>query len=159
MSLYPASVPVFQHYLARLRGLVDKAQQGGLLDARLAPDMHPFHAQVAVAVHFTLRACFPLAGEAVPAFGDFPPTAAGLQTRIDRASALLAGLAPARFEGAEARVVTSVAGETTLVLPAAEFLHTHAAPNFFFHLSMAYAVLRHHGVPVGKQDFDGQHRY
>lgn len=159
MSLYAASVPVFRHYLGQLRALVERAQAAGLIDARLAPDMHPFHLQVAIAAHFALRATFPLAGEPVPAFGDFPPTADGLRGRIDRAAALLAGLSPAQFDGAEARTVTGDAGEATLHWPAADFLHLHALPNFFFHLTTAYAVLRAHGVQLGKRDFDGQHRY
>lgn len=159
MSLYAASVPVFLHYLGRLRGLVGRAHAAGLLEARLAPDMLPFHTQVAIAAHFTLRATFPLAGEPVPPFGDFPATPDGLRARIDRAESLLAGLALAQFDGAEARTVSGDAGETTLTWPAADFLHLHALPNFFFHLTTAYAVLRQHGVPLGKHDFDGQHRY
>lgn len=159
MSLHAASVPVFRHYLGQLRGLVDRAQAARLVDARLAPDMHPFHQQVAIATHFTLRATFPLAGEPVPSFGDFPPTAEGLRARIDRALTLLAGLSPAQYDGAQARTITGDAGQATLTWPAADFLHLHALPNFFFHLTIAYAVLRAHGVPLGKHDFDGQHRY
>lgn len=130
-----------------------------LLAARLAPDMLPLSSQIEIAVNFALRACFPLAGRPVPPFGEFLPTFAGLQARIARASALLAALNEADFAGAERRVIDSRAGEVELSLPAPTFLHQYAMPNFFFHVTTAFAILRHHGLPLGKGDFDGFHVY
>ena len=168
LSLFDASVPAFLHYLERLSGLVlaaeawTRAQHGSaqtLLAARLAPDMLPFERQVVIATNFTLRASYPLAGEPIPPYGEFPETFAGLHARIDRALTLLKALEPAQFMGAESRIVDSQAGEALVRLPGSEFLFQYALPNFFFHVTAAYAVLRNQGVPLGKADFDGFHAY
>ncbi len=166
--LYAASVPVLQRYLGRLAGLLDAAEQfardaGGdidaLLAARLAPDMLPLETQVVIAANFSLRTAFPLAGAPVPPFGEFAPGLAGLRARIERASGLLHTLQPDRFADAEARTLESRAGDALVRLPAREFLQQYALPNFFFHVAMAYAILRHRGVPLGKASFDGFHAY
>lgn len=167
-SLYEASVPVFLHYLSRLTGFVEMAERfarvhelsvSELLSAKLAPDMLPFERQVVIATNFSLRAAFPLAGEAIPPYGEFPETAAGLRDRAARAASLLRSLQPPQFAGAEARLLESQAGEALVRLPATEFLFQYALPNFFFHVTAAYAILRSRGVPLGKEDFDGYHSY
>jgi hypothetical protein len=110
-ELFEASHPVFLRYLGRLDHLVASAQahpQGAaLLAARLAPDMLPFEKQVAVASGFTLRACFPLAGKAIPPETAFPSTFAGLRACVAHAAGLLASLQRDQFEGAERRIVES----------------------------------------------------
>lgn len=163
-----ACVPVFLRYLERLRALLDAAEAHAsargwpasqLLEARLADDMNPFATQVVITANFALRACFPLAGQAIPP--DEPVGAGfdGLRARIDRVCELLDSLPAELFDGAEARVLQSRAGEALVSLPASEFLLQYAFPNFFFHLSMAYAILRSRGVVIGKADFDGFHAY
>ena len=168
ISLYDASVPVFLRYIERLVGLLAAAESfaeahgrssSELLAARLSPDMLPFERQVVIAVNFTLRAAFPLAGEAIPPFGEFPESFVGLRARAERAMHLLRSLQPSQFVAADARVLESQAGEALVRLPAPEFLLQYALPNFFFHVLAAYAVLRHEGVPRGKENFDGFHRY
>lgn len=168
LGLHEASVPVFLRYFGRLRGLVDAAQafagqharpEAELLAARLAPGMLPFETQVVIAANFALRACFPLAGLPIPPYGEFAPTVEGLRARIDRVVGLLESLDAACFEGAESRVIESRAGDATVSLRAPEFLFQYALPNFFFHVTAAYAVLRNQGVPLGKQDYDGFHAY
>jgi uncharacterized protein len=159
---------VLLRYLDRLSGLVDAAQaQVGdslsatdeLLAARLAPDMAPFALQVLITANFSLRASFPLAGEPVPPFGHFDTSFDGLRQHIAHAAGLLRTLQPAQFALAEQRVLQDRAGDAMVSLPAARFLFEYAMPNFFFHLGMAYAILRSHGVVIGKADFDGWHRY
>jgi len=168
MQIYQASVPVFQRYLGQLVVLVQRAEshaktQGldpaALLAARLAGDMLPFAVQAEIAVNFALRTCFPLAGEPVPNYGEFANSFAGLRERIERCQSLLAGLRPEQFEAAEQRLIDSQAGQAVLRLPAGEFLLQYALPNFFFHVTTAYAILRHHRVALGKEDFDGYHAY
>ncbi|WP_158080909.1 DUF1993 family protein [Pelomonas sp. KK5] len=168
IALHDASVPVFLRYLDRLRGLVDTAgafaeqharPMADLLAARLAPDMLPFETQVVIAANFALRACFPLAGLAIPPYGEFPSSSDGLRRRIDRVASLLKTLEPQRFEGAESRVIESRAGDALVALKGPEFLLQYALPNFFFHLTAAYAVLRSQGVPLGKESYDGFHCY
>jgi uncharacterized protein len=162
-ALFEASHPVFLRYLSRLDHLVATAQAhpqaAALLTARLAPDMLPFEMQVAIASGFTLRACFPLAGKAIPPETAFPSTFAGLHARIAHAAGLLGSLQRSQFEGAERRIIESRAGEALVSLRGPEFLYQYALPNFFFHLTAAYAILRHQGIALGKEDFDGWHAY
>ncbi len=166
--LYAASVPVFLRYLANLGGMLDVAQAhatatgqdpGPWLQQRLAPDMLPLCKQVEIAANFSLRAAFPLAGRPVAPYGEFAPSFAGLNQRLSYARGMLSGLPPNDFEGRPAGVIADQAGLAKVQLAPAEFLHVYAMPNFMFHTSMAYAILRAIGVPLGKEDFDGLHRY
>ncbi len=168
ISLYDMSVPVFLRYLDRIVGLIESAERfvrerecspNQLLGARLAADMLPFEQQVVIAINFTLRASYPLAGASIPPYGNFPDTFDGLRARAERAKLLLRTLQSSQFVGGEARVLESRAGEALVRLPASEFLLQYALPNFFFHVSAAYAVLRNQGVMLGKKDFDAFHVY
>lgn len=165
--LYIASVPVFRRFLGRLALLMGAAEQHAartgtaeseLMAARLAPDMLPFDKQVEIAANFALRACFPLTGRPVPPYGDFPATFAGLRARLVHVTGLIESLDAAEF-ASPPDPLPDVAGEARLALPAEEFLLQYAVPNFFFHLSMAYAILRQRGMPLGKGAFDGYHVY
>ncbi len=167
-ALYAASVPVFKRYLANLAGMLRIAQAHALqvgqdpepwLQKRLAPDMLPLVTQIEIAANFSLRATFPLASKPVVPFGEFPPSFAGLNLRLADASAQLDSLSPTDFDGDAARLIEELAGQAKVRLMPAEFLYLYALPNFFFHTSMAYAILRAAGVPLGKGDFDGIHHY
>jgi hypothetical protein len=128
---YTASVPVFLHYLDRSEGLLGRLRaHGAVLTARLAPDMFTTGQQMATASSFALRVAFPLAG-----------------------------LAPESFTGAETRRIRHRAGFADLDQDGATFLHLFGMPNFLFHTSMAFAILRSQGIGIGKADFDGQHDY
>ncbi|HSI56016.1 MAG TPA: DUF1993 domain-containing protein [Ideonella sp.] len=168
LTMYAASVPVFDRYLARLSALLGLAEQHAaaqglaaeaLLQARLSPSMFPLAVQVEIAANFSLRACAPLAGLAVPDTTRPPASFEGLQQHIAMARALLAGLTPAQMAGSDTRECSSRAGNGLVRLPGCEFLLQYALPNFFFHLGMAYAILRQSGVAIGKSDFDGFHDY
>jgi uncharacterized protein len=165
-ALHQASVVVFRRYLALLGTLLVRAQahagaddDAALLDARLATDMLPLHVQVEIVSNFALRASFPIAGQPVPDYGAFPIGFDGLHARLRYCLALLDGLAPEHFAGASTRVIRDRAGDAELSLPAPEFLFQYALPNFFFHLTTVYTILRSRGVAVGKADFDGYHLY
>lgn len=167
-ALFEASVPVLRHYLERLAALVDLARaevreglsaEADLMQARLSDDMLPWPSQVLIAAQMARRAAFPLAGRPVPAY---PGEARDLTELAARLSAIrqdLATLQPAEFAGAEGQMFTERAGDADIRLPAWAFLGQFMLPNFFFHLSMAYAILRQRGVRLGKSDFDGWHRY
>ena len=168
IGLYDASIPVSLRYLERLSGLIDAAEShvrsremdaAELLTARLALDMLPFETQVRIAANFALRACFPLAGRDIPPYGEFEVSFAGLRECIARAASLLRSLEPALFEGSDSRTLESKAGNAMVSLPAPEFLFQYALPNFFFHLTAAYSILRSRSVAIGKADFDGFHSY
>lgn len=173
-NLYEASVPVFRRYLRHLRAMLELAEAhpdgATLLDARIAPGMLTLAVQAEVAANFAVRACAPLGGSVLSQTGAFPasalrdsgtfaPTYDGLRQRIDFVLGFLNALTPAQFEGAASRVVSDRAGEALVTLPGQAFLLQYALPNFFFHLTAAYAILRQGGVALGKADFDGFHVY
>jgi hypothetical protein len=166
--LYAASVPVFLQALQRLCDWLALAEAHATrvgiaadtaMHARPAADMFPFGMQAQIVVNFALRAGFPLAGQARPDYGDFANDPDGLRARIARAVALLRGLDPQAFAGAEDRLVSDRAGEADVSLTGAVFLRDYALPNLYFHLVAAYIALRGAGVPLGKADFDGLHAY
>lgn len=165
---YDASVTVFQRYLSRLLRLVDLAEthvrshartETSILNARLASDMLPFESQVKITTNFSLRASFPLAGLPIPDYGEFPVSFDGLRACLKHALSLLETLKPEQFETSASRKIESQAGKAHIALPAPDFLFQYTLPNFFFHLSTSYAILRSQGVPLGKADYDGLHRY
>nr|WP_315429531.1 DUF1993 domain-containing protein [uncultured Albidiferax sp.] len=162
--MYATSVPVFQRYLGQLAQMLERAEASGLdpqrlLQARLAPDMLPLSLQVEIATNFAVRACAPLAGLEVPPFGEASNSFTALHARIARAQQFLAMLSPAQMAGGAERICTDQAGQAKLALPGEVFLSQYALPNFFFHLSSAYALMRQQGVPLGKAAFDGWHVY
>jgi hypothetical protein len=153
---------LFLHYLRRLEAILKQVEafDGAVADRRLHPDMFPLLQQARVAIGFTLRATCPLAGREIVSFGagdevTFP----SVYAELERTMAYLAALPDAEFAGMDALHVRTTAGFAELDLPAAEYFHMYAVPNFFFHYAMVYAIARQGGVPVGKSDFDGYHRY
>jgi uncharacterized protein len=166
--LYDATVPVLSRYLTQLQGLLDLTahhaaarglEEANLLQARLAPNMLPLHQQVAVAVNFVFRTCAPLAQRTADPAVQVEPTLAALTERIEQAQAFLRDLRIEEFADAGLRVAHDRAGQADIALNGLAYATQYALPNFFFHLSMAYAILRHQDVAVGKPDFDGWHVY
>ena len=149
--LYQATVPVFRHYLGQATLMVEKAGPVAMT-ARVA-DAFPAEQQFSTAAGFALRIACPLAGREVPNL----PRA--LAPRLAVARATLGAMRAEEFLGAEDRRYQHRAGMAELDQSAAEFLYLFGLPNFFFHLSMAYAALRAGGAALGKADFDGFHAY
>jgi len=112
---------------------------------------------VQIADDFALRTCALLSGTDKLLHGAPETGFAGLRARLAASVAWLDALAPAAFEGAARRAVSSRAGDATLTLDGDVFLLQYALPNFFFHITAADAILRQHGVTIGKHDFDGFH--
>jgi hypothetical protein len=164
ISIHQASVPVFIQGLKGLKGVLTKAaavveakgwDPDALLKARLYPDMFPLIRQAQIATDFAKGCCARLAGAEVPAWDDVETSFAELIARIDRAIAYVEGLDPAAFAGAEDRDITLTRRGETSVVKGLVYFQTQAKPNFFFHITTAYAILRHNGVEVGKRDFLG----
>ena len=160
-ALFEVTVPVFRHYTERveawLAGLPDGAEAA--LDRALAPRAFTAAEHLHTALGFVSRTIAPLLGRPVPE--DAEP-AADRDTLLERARevrASLEALTPADFDGAAARTVRHVAGEAELEQTAVAYATLFALPNFLFHLSTAFAVLRLAGLDLGKADFDGQHAY
>jgi hypothetical protein len=166
-SMYSLSIPVFQGSLTNLSAILDKAaahaqerkiDPAALLDARLYPDMLPFTRQVQLSTDFAKGAAARLAGDAPPKFDDVEVGFSQLKERIARTIAFVNSVAPDRIVGSEERVIELKTATRALRFTGLEFLAHFALPNFFFHVTTAYAILRHNGVPIGKEDFLGRSR-
>lgn len=163
ISLSSASLPVFQKSLGHLRHIVQKgiddAQTRGyapqvLMQARLAPDMLPFSRQVTVACDVVKIWGHRMQGLEPPKYPNDETRLEQLQDRIDQTLTWLATVPAAALDGAEERDITMPAGNGQLrTLRGEDYLKHWALPNFFFHITTAYAILRHNGVPLGKHDF------
>ena len=163
-TLYAAAVPPMRHMLRNLSTLLAKAaahcearkiDPQALLGSRLYPDMLPLTRQVLIATDTAKGAAARLAGVEVPRFEDTETTFAELQARIDKTIAVLDSVTPAQFEGAETRQIVLPMRDRTLEFTGADYFTSFAQPNFYFHVTTAYALLRHGGVEIGKRDFLG----
>ncbi len=163
VSLHAASAPTFLQYLNNLSHWLDKAEAHAtaksfdaetLLAARLAPDMLPLSGQMALATAFAKNAMCRLANREAPDFPDVEKTIADHRARIARALDIVASVAPEDLEGAAERSLTVRVGpEQTMTMTGQDYLFRFALPNFWFHATTAYAILRHNGVDLGKRDF------
>jgi uncharacterized protein len=162
--MYSMSVPVFAKTLGNLSAILDKAAAHAeakkidpsvLLAARLYPDMFPLTKQVQVACDFAKGTVARLAGEEPPKYDDNETTIEALKARIARTVDYVQGFQAARFAGAEERDVQMKIRDQTLSFKGLPYLAHMALPNFFFHATTAYDILRHNGVELGKRDFIG----
>ncbi len=162
VTLYDASVPYFTQMLRALSSNLDKAatyaarhkvDPSVMLGLRLYPDMLPFGRQVQVASDNAKGASARLAKADVPRYEDNEANFEDMKARIAKTIAFMAGLDRAAFHGAEDRDVTWPSGGAHRTLSGRDYLFTHAIPNFTFHVTIAYAILRHVGVELGKRDF------
>jgi hypothetical protein len=165
ISMYDASVPVFRQRLGAMAGLLEKAEAyaaekkidgGVLLQSRLFPDMFPLVRQVQIACDFAKSVPARLADVEVPAYDDTEQDFAELHARIARTLAFIDGLDPLLFEGSHEREIVLRPGtpKERRFTGTAYLLH-YGLPQFYFHVTTAYALLRHNGVAVGKLDFMG----
>ena len=162
--IYQCSKPIFVHHLKNLSGLLKKAASDAkargidpavLLNSRLAPDMFPLVRQVQIATDHAKGCCARLAGVDSPVFADDETTFAELEARIKRTLKFLAGLKASQFAGAEARDIVMQIPIGKLSFTGVNYLNGWALPNFYFHYSAAYNILRHNGVGLGKGDYLG----
>ncbi|MFB9953104.1 DUF1993 family protein [Rhizobium puerariae] len=165
LSLYDISVPVFINAFGNLAEILKKgeayADEKGLshkdlLQARLIDDMYPLIAQVQRASDTARFAAVRVAGIENLPMADGEATFAELQDRIERTVAFLKGIDPSAMAGREEAevVLTTRSGSTTFT--GKSYILGFAVPNFYFHVTTAYAILRHKGVPVGKMDYIGR---
>jgi uncharacterized protein len=162
--MYQASAPRFVNMLNNLSALLDKAQAhceakkiypAALTAFRLYPDMFPLSRQVQIACDAAKGAVARLAGVDIPKHDDTEQTFAELKTRIAKTVAFIESVPAARIDGSEERAVTlKLRGQDT-TFKGAPYLLGFAWPNFYFHVTTAYNILRHNGVEVGKRDFLG----
>ncbi len=158
-SLHQATVPVFRHYLDRIDALATRPGARLLLEKRLAPHMLSAGENLRTAQGYILRTICPLTGVAAPELSTEETDPEALWERSAEIRGFLAGITPADFAGATTRRIRHLAGQADLEQAAVDFTTLYALPNFFFHVCMAYAVLRSQGLDIGKGDFDGHHAY
>src|SRR5262249_55023956 len=126
-----------------------------LLHSRLFPDMFAFTRQVQLACDFTKNTVARLVGQEPPKFDDVETTIEQLKARIARTIEFVQGFKPTQFEGAETREISIKLRDSTQTFTGQVYLAHFALPNFFFHATTAYNILRHCGVDLGKRDFIG----
>jgi hypothetical protein len=163
-SIYDASIPPMIRTLGNLSKFIDKAVQqakqadtplAGLLDARLAPDMHPFTRQIQIASDGAKGCAARLAGIEPPAMPDTETSFPELQARIAKTVDFLKSIDAAKLAGAEDREIVLKFPSGEMKFSGRDFLTGFALPNFYFHVTTAYALLRHKGIQIGKMDYLG----
>ena len=154
----------FSKMLPALKGLLAKAEADCaerkiepkvLLEARLAPNMFHFTRQVQITTDQVKGGLTRLAGAESPSWPDTEASFGELIARVDKAIALLGQATPAQYDGAEARKITLKFPNASLDFNGRDYLYGFVLPNFYFHMTAAYAILRHNGVALGKRDFLG----
>lgn len=166
LSMYDASVPVLTQFLSAMSGVLTKAEAhttekkidpNALLCARLFPDMFPLVRQVQIAADFAKGISSRLAGIEVPSWPDKADATFGdLQELIAKTLAHLGSLKPEQFEGSESiEVLLRPGTPKEKKLTGSVYLRQYGLPQFFFHTTTTYAILRHNGVEIGKRDFMG----
>jgi uncharacterized protein len=165
LSMYHASVPAFVQVLTALAKVLDKAEAHAaarkidpavLLGCRLAPDMFPLSRQVQISCDMAKGAAARLAGVEVPSWPDTETTFAALRDRIGKTVAFVQSFKAAQIDGSEEREVALKLGGNPVTFKGQAYLVHFVLPNFYFHATAAYAILRHNGVELGKRDFLGQ---
>ena len=162
ISLYKSSVPIFVQFLTGLSAVLDKAaafaeakkvEPAVLLNTRLAPDMFPLTKQVQIATDHAKGCVARLAGAQIEAIEDTETTFADLQARIKKVLSIVESFKPEQLDGSETREITIKIPNMELKFSGLDYVNQWAMPNFYFHTTMAYAILRHNGIELGKKDF------
>ena len=164
ISMYQASIPQFTKMLTNLSNILKKGEEFAstkgiddkvFVEGSLAPDMFPLSKQVQIACDQVKNGMARLAGIEPPKFDDNETTFAQLQDRIAKTIAFANSLKPAQIDGTEAKEIKFAIKEWSFEFVGEQYLLTWIIPNFYFHITTAYAILRHNGVEVGKMDYLG----
>jgi hypothetical protein len=164
ISMYQASAARFINILTNLSAILDKAQAhveakkldpAALTEFRLFPDMFPMKRQVQVACDAAKGAVARLAGVEVPKHEDTEQTIPELKARIAKTIEFIKTIKPAQLDGTEDKNIHLKLGSREVDFNGTQYLLGHALPNFYFHVTTAYNILRHNGVELGKRDYIG----
>jgi hypothetical protein len=164
ISMHKASAPVFLRMLGNLDALLEKAEKYAkergfdanlLVTSRLAPDMRPLSAQIQFASDSAKFAMSRLSGGTAPPMADTETTIAELRERIAKTVDYVKSVPASAVDGSEEREIVLKFPNGEMKFAGLDYLTGFVLPNFLFHVTTAYAILRHNGVPLGKQDFLG----
>jgi hypothetical protein len=165
ISMYQASVPVFIRMLNNLIGILEKAaahadarkiDHAVLINSRLYPDMFPLSRQIRIATDAALSGTARLAGMEPPKLEENEATFADLIDRIRKTIAYVSGFKPEQIDGSEKARIELKLRDSTLTLDGMTFLLNRVLPNFYFHVTTTYDILRHNGIEIGKKDYLGK---
>ncbi|MEO4046535.1 DUF1993 domain-containing protein [Pseudomonas sp. CAU 1711] len=165
LSLYQASVPVFSRMFGNLAAILDKAEAHAqargiepavLLNARLAADMHPLTRQVQIASDLIKGCAARLAGVEPPSFADTESSFAELKARIAKTLDFIGSVDPKLIDAGGEREIVLKFPNSEFKFDGANYLLYFVQPNFYFHITTAYAILRHNGLDIGKMDYMGR---
>ncbi|HEV2682072.1 MAG TPA: DUF1993 domain-containing protein [Rhodanobacter sp.] len=166
-AMYTTAIPVFKQMLGGLATILTKAEAHvagkgieptALTQARLFPDMFPLSKQVQIACDFARGVSARLAGAEVPKYDDSEQTFAELRDLIARTIGFIDGFPPAQFDSsAQREIVTRPGTPKERRFDGQAYLLSYGLPQFFFHVTTAYALLRHNGIEIGKRDYMGQY--
>jgi len=164
LSMYQASAPRFANMLKNLSAILDKAQAHAdakkidptvLTTFRLFPDMLPMSRQVQIATDTAKGAVARLAGIDIPKYEDTEKTFDELKARIAKTIEFIGTIKPVQIDGSEDKEIVLKLGANEVKFNGMQYLLGHAHPNFYFHVTTAYDILRHNGVELGKRDYLG----
>ncbi len=164
LSMYDASVPAFVRILTQLDAILDMAATQAaakkidplvLTGARIAPDMFPLSRQVIIACDFAKGACARLAGKDVPSWADTETTIPELKARIAKTVEFVKAFKAVEIDGSENREIRLKVAGQDMSFKGQLYLTYFVLPNLYFHAAMAYGILRHNGLEIGKKDFMG----
>jgi len=164
ISMYQASVPRFVNILGNLSNILDKAQAHvearkidpvTLTSYRLFPDMLPMKSQVQIACDTAKGVVARLAGIEIPVYEDNEQTLSELKARIAKTIAFIQSVKPEQIEGTEDKEIVITRRDKETRYQGMQFLLGHAVPNFYFHVTTTYNILRHNGIEIGKRDYLG----
>ena len=163
--MYQASAPRLINSMRNLSAILDKTQAyidakkidpAALLQFRLFPDMLNLTRQIQIASDTAKGVVARLAGVDIPTYEDNETSVAELQARIAKTIAFIEGFTPAQLDGTEDKAIVTKRGDKETHYTGMQFLLGHAIPNVYFHVSIAFAILRHNGVEIGKRDYLGK---
>lgn len=164
ITMHNASVPVFTQVLGALEAVLDKAEAHAtarkiapetILHARLYPDMFHLTRQVQVACDFAMKTTARLSGAEVPKVEDTEKSFAEIKARIAKVLAYVAAADVQAIDASADREITFPVGPNSMTMTGVKYLNHFAMPNFYFHATMAYAILRENGLELSKRDFLG----
>jgi hypothetical protein len=163
--MHDKALAQLRHQLTALSAVLKKAEthcearkidHQAILAFRLFPDMLPFARQVQIACDFAKGAAARLAGEAVPSYADDEKSFAELQARIAKTLTFMDSVAKERYKESASRQVTIKTGGQERTMSGEDYFNSFVLPNFYFHATVAYSILRHNGIELGKGDFLGR---
>ncbi len=165
LTMYQASIPAFVRMLGNLSAILNKAVDHAeaktidpavFINARLAPDMYPLSRQIQIATDMVKGCAARLAGIEVPTYEDTETTFAELQARIAKTMTFLQSVNEDQINGSEEREITLKIRSREMVFLGQAYLFNFVIPNFYFHVTTTYAILRHNDVEIGKMDYMGE---